>query len=465
MQAALAPHPAGAMPHGNLRAIFAQRGFRRLLAVRVSSQLGDGWFQAGLASSVLFNPERAATPAAIATAFAILLVPYSTLGPFVGVFLDRWSRRTALVSANTIRAVLVLPASLYVWRGEEGPLFLVSALAIIALNRFFLSGLSASQPHVVEEERLVTANSIATTFGTVVFTLGIGSAGLIFHLTGTGYHPYAVVSATAALAYAFSALLTIWSFQVDELGPDDSQQPQGSILAALGDTARGMVDGVRHLVERPSAASLLVVQAAHRTLYGILAITVLLLYRNYYTVDNAAASMSGLLPVAAVAAVGSLLAAVITPPITRRVGGWRWVTVMLGGLALLVPALGLPYLSGLTAAAAFFVSLVTQGTKIVTDTALQVEMSDEYRGRVFSINDTAFNLMFVVGLIIGAVLLPADGHSPAVMATIGLGYAITAIWYGMVAARLPVETTRAAAISADPAAAPTPSGRQPPPND
>ncbi len=81
------------MPHGNLRAILAQQGFRRLLAVRLSSQLGDGWFQAGLASSVFFNPEKAASPVAIAMAFAVLLVPYSTLGPFVGVFLDRWSRR------------------------------------------------------------------------------------------------------------------------------------------------------------------------------------------------------------------------------------------------------------------------------------------------------------------------------------------------------------------------------------
>jgi len=62
------------MTTGNVRAILGRRGFRQLLAVRLSSQLGDGWFQAGLAGSVFFNPERAPSPLAIATAFAVLLV-------------------------------------------------------------------------------------------------------------------------------------------------------------------------------------------------------------------------------------------------------------------------------------------------------------------------------------------------------------------------------------------------------
>src|SRR4051794_37796653 len=114
MQAALEPHPTGSRRHRNVRAILGARGFRRLLVSRLLSQLGDGWFQAGLASSVFFNPDKAVSPAAVAMAFAVLLVPYSTLGPFVGVFLDRWSRRNTLVAANTIRAVMVAPAALLI---------------------------------------------------------------------------------------------------------------------------------------------------------------------------------------------------------------------------------------------------------------------------------------------------------------------------------------------------------------
>jgi hypothetical protein len=109
---------------------------------------------------------------------------------------------------------------------------------------------------------------------------------------------------------------------------------------------------------------------------------------------------------------------------------------MMAALAVIVPACGLPYIQVLTATAAFFVSVVTQGTKIVTDTALQVDIADEYRGRVFSVNDTAFILLFVVGLIVGAIVLPANGHAPEVMLTVGVGYAIVAVWFFVLASRL-----------------------------
>src|SRR5262245_59875307 len=117
MQAVLGTGRGAARPHHNLRAILARRDFRRLLQSRIASQLGDGLFQGGLAGSVFFNPQRAAGPMAIAAAFAVLLIPYSVLGPFVGVFLDRWSRQRVLFVANTARAALVLPAAWFVWHG------------------------------------------------------------------------------------------------------------------------------------------------------------------------------------------------------------------------------------------------------------------------------------------------------------------------------------------------------------
>ncbi len=83
------------------------------------------------------------------------------------MFLDRWSRRQVLFVANAPRALLVLPAAWQVWRGHEGVVFVLAALGVIALNRFFLAGLSAATPHVADEGRLVTANSLATTAGSV----------------------------------------------------------------------------------------------------------------------------------------------------------------------------------------------------------------------------------------------------------------------------------------------------------
>ena len=62
-------------------------------------------------------------------------------------------------------------------RATQGLGFVLLALAVIAINRFFLAGLSAAQPHVVDDARLVTANSLATTLGTRLLRARAGHRG------------------------------------------------------------------------------------------------------------------------------------------------------------------------------------------------------------------------------------------------------------------------------------------------
>ncbi|MGI8417724.1 MAG: hypothetical protein ACR2P2_16280, partial [Nakamurella sp.] len=90
------------------KALLSVRGLRLLVTARLLGALGDGVFQASLAGAVLFSPERSTSAAAIAGGFAVLLLPYSVLGPFAGALLDRWSRRQVLVWANVARSGLVL---------------------------------------------------------------------------------------------------------------------------------------------------------------------------------------------------------------------------------------------------------------------------------------------------------------------------------------------------------------------
>lgn len=68
----------------DLRVLLRLRDFRSLLAARLLSQAADGVFQVALAAFVVFSPEKQTSPAAIASAMAILLLPYSLLGPFTG---------------------------------------------------------------------------------------------------------------------------------------------------------------------------------------------------------------------------------------------------------------------------------------------------------------------------------------------------------------------------------------------
>src|SRR5262249_36791821 len=143
---------------------------------RVVSQFADGIFQAGLTGSVLFNPDRQTNALAVALGFAVLLLPYSAVGPFAGVFLDRWNRRHTLVVANVLRSLLIPVVAALIWSNQQAGLFLLPAFVAIGVNRFFLAGASAALPRVVATEQLITANAVATTSGTVLFSLGITAA-------------------------------------------------------------------------------------------------------------------------------------------------------------------------------------------------------------------------------------------------------------------------------------------------
>ena len=128
------------------RSVRSLPDFWRLLELRVASQCGDGLFQAGLAGGLLFNPERAADPWAVAAAFAVLFLPYSLLGPFAGALLDRWDRRGVLIVANAARVVAVLGVAGLLAVGARDIFVLCGALLVNGFSRFVTSGLSAALP-------------------------------------------------------------------------------------------------------------------------------------------------------------------------------------------------------------------------------------------------------------------------------------------------------------------------------
>ena len=421
----------------NIRGTFAVRQFRRLLAVRLTSQFSDGMFQTALAGSVLFNPDRQSTPMAIAAAAAVLILPYSLLGPYVGVLLDRWSRRGVIIWTNVARPLLVLPAAGMIHLAYEGLGFVTIVLVIMGFSRLLLAGLSAAVPHVVADRRLVTANALSGTFGSIAASLGLGCALLLLQtVLSAGDGGYAAVAALTPIGYLVSALLAWRSFTADGLGPDHVTRRALGVLPALAEAGRGMVNGMRHLVAQRGAAFAMAAQAAFRVLFGVLTMSMILLYRNYFTDgDDIQQSFSALAMVFAAGAAGVLTGALLTPPVARRIGGWRWITCLLAGVAVVLPVFGLPFSARLLVGAVFFLNVAAQGIKIVVDTSLQHECDDAFRGRVFSVNDTTFNLAYVLGLFAAALTMPDDGHSPTALVVVSVGFALIAAAYAAVAGR------------------------------
>ncbi|MEU1195702.1 MFS transporter [Streptomyces sp. NPDC005813] len=407
----------------DLRVLLRFQGFRRLLGIRLLSQGADGVYQVALATYVVFSPEKQTSAASIASAMAVLLLPYSLVGPFAGVLLDRWRRRQVFLYGNLLRTALACVTAVLMLSHVPDWLFYVSALCVTAVNRFVLAGLSAALPRVVDRDRLVMANSLSPTAGTLAATIG---GALAFAVRLVASDSDAAVVLVGAALYLCAALASL-RIAPDLLGPDRSTAHPRFVSTVAG-TARGLAAGVRHLAEpaRRKAAWALLAMTLMRFCYGALTVMVLMLCRYAWASESDdGLALLGL--AVGISGAGFFAAAVVTPWAVGRLGPGGWIVACAGAAAVLEPALALPFAPAPMMVAAFVLGVTTQGAKIATDTIVQSSVDDGFRGRIFSVYDVLFNVAFVGAAAAAALILPSDGRSVSLVVTVAVLYGAIAV--------------------------------------
>jgi hypothetical protein len=303
----------------------------------------------------------------------------------------------------------------------------VGVLLVLGVNRFFLSALSAALPHVVAEDNLVMANSVSPTAGGIMATLG-GIVALGLNVaTGNTERGAAVTLLVGGGCYVAASVVAA-SMSRDLLGPvrAPGQPAPVRLLSELGTVAAGLVAGVRYVARRRGPAAALGATGGFSFLFGPLFLMSILLYRDYFyrsSVGTAEGHLGGLV---IASGIGYACAAVITPPVTRRLSKPAWITVLLLASAVLTVTLGETFNQLAYLAIGFGLYLTRQGVAICAVTILQQEVTDEYRGRVFAFYDMMSNIPYVAGAALSAAFMPPDGHSPGIIALVAAGYAILA---------------------------------------
>lgn len=414
--------------------LFAQPRFRRLLATRLISQTSDGIYQTSLAGAVLFNPEHHTGPGKVAAGLVILLLPYSIVGPFAGVLLDRWRRQRVLVIGAAVKAVLVVgTASFLLADGPSGAGFALSALCALAINRFYLAALSAALPNVVAEDQLVLANALSPTAGTILTIVGGGIGLVVRAAAGSGDHGNAVVAVVAAAGYLLAALSGT-TLPGRSLGPHEV--PERTVGQQVAGVALDLAAGARHVWERRCVFDSLAVIFGQRFLFGIWTIMTLLLYRNSFHAEGPLrAGLVGVGQDVTVGGIGLVLGAIATPRVTATIGKSRWIVAVTTSLAVIELGFGLPFTMGLLLASSLLLGFATQATKVCVDTIVQSDVDDDYRGRVFSVYDTIYNLSFVMGAIVAARVLPTSGKSAGTLWVMAAAYLLIAAGYAAASRR------------------------------
>jgi hypothetical protein len=194
------------------------------------------------------------------------------------------------------------------------------------------------------------------------------------------------------------------------LGPDDTAGAvHGSVAYAV---ATGWGYGLRTVLGVRSVAATLSGVVAHRMVFGINTLLILVIVRH-----TGSASVAGLgvaVLFATSAAVGAFLANFLTPAAVRRWGRYATVNVALALAAVIqlgAAGLDLPVMT----TCGFLLGAAGQVVKLCADSAMQLDVDDALRGHVFTVQDSLFWVAFVAAVAACAGVIPVDGHSPVLV--------------------------------------------------
>ena len=367
-----------------VRDILRIRDYRMLISGQAISDIGDGITFLLL---LLVINELTGSTSMLALMAIAEAVPQFTVGLMAGVYVDRWNRRTVMLAADLLRAVIVMAFAVVSVVGFV-PLLYVLGFAQSSISTFFRPARGAMLPRIVPAEGLPAANSLAQASQVLGAVIGAGIAGLIFSAFGSGVIGFAIDALTFVVSFAF----------ISRIGSAVGRIPAES-RAEQHDMRRSLAEGIAIVRgSRLLAGSLI---AAAVSMLGLGAVNVLFvpLIVNDLQVDPA--WMAGI-EFAQTAAM--IMAAGVVALLVRR---FAPTTIITAGLAGIGVCIGL--MSGVTAvwqvlALLFVVGWMVTPLQAMLQTIVQTASTDATRGRVVSILQASLSTASVVSMAIGGVL-------------------------------------------------------------
>jgi len=422
--------------------VFKQSNARWLLITRMFGQAGDGLLQTALATFVLFSPQREANPTRITIVFALLLVPYSIIGPFVGVLIDKWSRQKILLRANLIRVAAMLLIAATVAGHSANLILTFLVLASLGINRFILATQAASLPHVVAPELLTTANALFPPLGTMGSSLAVAVGLGVQHLVGN------TDGTNAGIIVLGSGSVLLAGYSATRILPKHVLGPHGlnvEVRAELRNVFSGIANAVARILEDKRVFVSMLIVVTQRCAFGAVTLQTLLLARRIWhpvTQPDAALSDFGL--AAGSTAVGIFIAAALSALVLNRSSALADETGSSHRRAFLrllpmsaVLALGMTVTAVTLGhrlvmfASALSLGLAGQFMKINADTTIQQRIDDAHRGRVFAIFDMIINVATVSGIALFALVAPIREHAHIAAFAVGVllsGVLVASLW-------------------------------------
>lgn len=345
---------------------------------------------------------------ATGTMFAASMVPSILLGSVAGVFVDRWDRKWTMVTADLVRAPLLL-VMLAIHSADQVWIAYVMTFILNTIRQFSAPAEMALLPRLVNKDELVTANTLSSLNGNLARLVGPALGGVL--LASYGFGSAVLVDAVSFVIGGGMVALISASRSVTRASREDAE-------TAEAESRRGLrhewLDGLLLVRHNRTVASIFAIVGTNALAEGIL--SVLLIVFVEQVLRGGAPEVGWLLTSQA---VGGLLVGRLGSRVQPRyLVGIGFLLLGLGDLAIFnIPILA----AGIVLIA--LVGIPVVGLQAGIQTLFQTKVPDRYRGRVLGAFGTAFALLTLLGMIFASLF----GASIGVVASLSMAAVLDAV--------------------------------------
>jgi len=309
---------------------------------------------------------------AVGLALALHSIPWFTIGPFAGVLADRMDRRRVMIATNLVRAAVVgsLPFTHHVWQAY------VLSLASASLDPVFQPARSALLAQVAPGDRLVPALAVTETTHQVLHTVGPALGGLAVFAFGAR-RAFFVDAASFVVAASFVATI----------------RPRGRPKATATPALADLREGLAAVARTPAMRSYALLNAGLAFGYGGILALLVVYVRD---VIHGPGGEYGL--VLSAAGLGTVVTSLAIAARDARHARTPWVLASAAGVGAFVLAWARPSFAGLLPIA-FVAGLADAGVGIPMTASIAETMSDDLRGRAYSVTNSMWHLATAAGSV------------------------------------------------------------------
>ena len=398
-----------------LKLLRQNRNYRYTWMGQVVSEIGDQFNNIAVFSLAMALTRSGLVVTGIMLARA---VPAITVGPLAGVLLDRFDRKQIMIASDLVRAVVAIGFIVALTRQESWPLYLFSALLMIA-SPFFTAGRSSILPTIASPEELHTANSLTQTTQWMTLTIGTFLGATVVAIG------YKWAFAFNALSFVFSAW-AIWKLKAPR-GTGFRPAVRDLTEAEIVRPWREYREGLRYMRSVPLVLAIALLAVGWATGGGAAQVLFTLFGE---VVFNRGAAGIGI--IWGCAGVGLLLGGAVAHWLGKRLSfrGYK-LTVFInylvhgGAYVLFSQMRTFPLALVFITLSRFAIAI----NSVLNYSYLLRTVSDQYRGRVFATMETLTWSMMMLSLM-GAGIASTH-HSPRTIGAVaGLLSSTTAIFWG-----------------------------------